>query len=79
MLYLAPKHIRIVGFSVGSSDSRALSSGIGPPSPNATVMDILEFGYVGGQVPIYRVMDPPGGLMCYRYDLTKPYASSWGT
>ncbi|KAI0555559.1 hypothetical protein F4679DRAFT_578945 [Xylaria curta] len=39
-----------------------------PPSPNATISDILDFGYVGGRVVMGDVMDPLRGLLCYRYE-----------
>ncbi|KAI8954145.1 putative tyrosinase [Xylaria longipes] len=39
-----------------------------PPSPNATISDNLDFGYVGGQVIMFDVMDPLSGLLCYRYE-----------
>ncbi|KAI1750880.1 hypothetical protein F4782DRAFT_531917 [Xylaria castorea] len=39
-----------------------------PPSPNATISDILDFGYVGGRVMMSDFVDPLSGLLCYRYE-----------
>ncbi|KAJ3543058.1 hypothetical protein NM208_g3782 [Fusarium decemcellulare] len=42
--------------------------GNSPPSPNATIFDILEFGYVGGQVQMVDIMNTMGGALCYQYE-----------
>lgn len=45
-----------------------LTLDLGPPSPNATISDTLDFGYVGGQLVMASVMDVIGGSLCYRYE-----------
>ncbi|GAP88742.1 putative tyrosinase central domain protein [Rosellinia necatrix] len=39
-----------------------------PPSPNVTITDILDYGYVGGRVVMSEVVDPLSGRLCYRYE-----------
>lgn len=40
----------------------------GPPSRNALITDNIEFGYVGGSIPMSDLVNPLGGHLCFRYE-----------